>query len=126
MGTLGDVRAFARGGLNTGLRDLARFGKMLRNDDRFNGQQIVPKAVVDGIRRGGDRSAFTKGGYKLLQGWSYRDMWWVTHNEHGAFTARGVHGQRIYVDPKAEMVIVRYASHPVVVTGWTACARPIV
>jgi CubicO group peptidase (beta-lactamase class C family) len=27
--------------------------------------------------------------------------------------ARGVHGQRIYVDPAAEMVIVRYASHPV-------------
>ncbi|MNR66711.1 hypothetical protein D3C85_1903440 [compost metagenome] len=27
--------------------------------------------------------------------------------------ARGVYGQRIYVDPNAEMVIVRYASHPV-------------
>ncbi|VVQ23475.1 hypothetical protein PS938_05417 [Pseudomonas fluorescens] len=27
--------------------------------------------------------------------------------------ARGVHEQRIYVDPKAEMVIARYASHPV-------------
>ena len=40
-------------------------------------------------------------------------MWWVTHNEDGAFMARGVHGQRIYIDPKAEMVIVRYASHPV-------------
>ena len=27
--------------------------------------------------------------------------------------ARGVHGQGIYIDPKAEMVIARYASHPV-------------
>ena len=26
--------------------------------------------------------------------------------------ARGVHGQGIYIDPKAEMVIARYASHP--------------
>ena len=26
--------------------------------------------------------------------------------------ARGIHGQNIYVDPKAEMVIVRYAAHP--------------
>lgn len=25
----------------------------------------------------------------------------------------GVHGQSIYIDPKAEMVIVRYASHPI-------------
>lgn len=104
---------FAGGGLNTGLRDLARFGEMLRNDGRFNGQQIVPKAAVDDIRLGGDKAAFVKGGYPLLQGWSYRDMWWVTHNDHGAYMARGVHGQRIYIDPKAQMVIVRYASHPV-------------
>ena len=40
-------------------------------------------------------------------------MWWVTNNEHQAFMARGVHGQAIYVDPKAEMVIVRFASNPV-------------
>lgn len=39
-------------------------------------------------------------------------MWWVSHNEHGAYMARGVHGQAIYIDPKAEMVIVRLASHP--------------
>ncbi|MDP9915806.1 CubicO group peptidase (beta-lactamase class C family) [Variovorax boronicumulans] len=104
---------FAGGGLNTGLRDLARFGEMLRNDGRVKGRQIVPKAAVEDIRRGGDKAAFTKGGYPLLQGWSYRNMWWVTHNDHGAYMARGVHGQRIYIDPKAGMVIVRYASHPI-------------
>lgn len=104
---------FAGGGLNTGLRDLARFGEMLRNDGKSNGQQILPKAVVDDIRGGGDKAAFAKADYPLLKGGSYRDMWWVTHNEHGAYMARGVHGQRIYIDPKAEMVIVRYASNPV-------------
>ena len=31
----------------------------------------------------------------------------------GAFMARGVHGQSIYIDPKAQMVVVRYASHPI-------------
>ncbi|WP_338525282.1 serine hydrolase [Pseudomonas batumici] len=104
---------FAGGGLNTGLRDLARFGEMLRNDGRVNGRQVVPATVVEDIRRGADKAAFAKAGYSLLKGWSYRDMWWVTHNDHGAYMARGVHGQRIYIDPKAEMVIVRYASHPV-------------
>ncbi len=103
---------FAGGGLNTGLRDLARFGEMMRNDGRYNGQQIVPKAVVDDIRGGADKGHFAKGGYALLPGWSYRNMWWVSHNEHGAYSARGVHGQVIYIDPKAEMVIARYASHP--------------
>jgi CubicO group peptidase (beta-lactamase class C family) len=104
---------FAGGGLNTGLRDMARFAEMLRNDGQFNDQQILPKAVIDDIRHGGDKAAFAKAGYGLLQGWSYRNMWWVSHNPDGAFMARGVHGQSIYVDPKAEMVIVRYASHPV-------------
>jgi CubicO group peptidase (beta-lactamase class C family) len=103
---------FAGGGLNTGLRDLARFGEMMRNGGRYNGQQIVPQAAVDDIRKGGDPKLFAKAGYKLLPGWSYRDMWWITNNDHGAFTARGVHGQTIYIDPKAEMVIARYASYP--------------
>jgi CubicO group peptidase (beta-lactamase class C family) len=40
-------------------------------------------------------------------------MWWVSHNAHSAIMARGVHGQNIYIDPQAEMVIARYASHPV-------------
>lgn len=104
---------FAGGGLNTGLRDLARFGEMIRNDGQYLGQQIVPKAVVDDIRAGGDKAAFAKAGYDLLKGGSYRNMWWVTHNPDGAFMARGVYGQRIYIDPKAEMVIVRYASNPI-------------
>lgn len=38
---------------------------------------------------------------------------WITHNKNGAYVARGVHGQTIYIDPKAEMVIVRFASHPI-------------
>jgi CubicO group peptidase (beta-lactamase class C family) len=103
---------FAGGGLNTGLRDLARFGEMIRNGGRVAGRQVIPKAVVDDIRGGGERKQFAKAGYSLLSGWSYRNMWWVTHNEHGAFTARGVHGQALYIDPTAEMVIARYASHP--------------
>ena len=36
----------------------------------------------------------------------------MIHNKNGAFAARGVHGQTIYIDPMAEMVIVRFASHP--------------
>ena len=100
------------GGLSTTLRDLARFGETIRNHGRFNGRQIVPAAVVEDIARGGDPEKFKPAGYTTLPGASYRNQWWVTHNAHGAYMARGVHGQGIYVDPKAEMVIARYASHP--------------
>ena len=103
---------FAGGGLNAGLRDMARFGEMMRNQGRFNSQQIVPAAVVQDIAKGGDKSAFPPASYPTLPGWSYRNMWWVSNNEHGAYSARGIHGQAIYIDPKAEMVIARYASHP--------------
>jgi hypothetical protein len=101
------------GGLNTTLRDLARFGEMMRNHGKFNGQQIIPEAAVADIEKGGDKDHFAKAGYAMLKGWSYRDMWWITHNEHNAYIARGIYGQSIYIDPKAEMVIVRYASHPI-------------
>ena len=103
---------FAGGGLNLTLRDLARFGEMMRLDGRYNGVEIVAKRVIDGIRRGGNRELFAPAGYTTLPGGSYRDMWWVLHNEHGAYAARGIHGQGVYIDPAAEMVIARFASHP--------------
>lgn len=103
---------FAGAGLNLALRDLARFGEMMRLRGYYNGQQIVPAAVIDDIRSGGDRDQFAGAGYTQLPGWSYRRMWWVSHNEHGAFAARGIHGQAVYVDPAAEMVVARFASHP--------------
>jgi CubicO group peptidase (beta-lactamase class C family) len=103
---------FAGAGLNLTLRDLARFGEMMRLGGRYNGHQIVPAAVIDDIRAGGDREQFAGAGYTQLPGWSYRRMWWVSHNEHGAFAARGIHGQAVYIDPAAEMVVARFASHP--------------
>jgi CubicO group peptidase (beta-lactamase class C family) len=98
--------------LNARLRDVARFGEMMRLGGRFNGRQIVPQAVVDEIRRGASREAFVFGNYPTLPGWSYNDQWWISHDDHGAYTARGIHGQGIYIDPAAEMVIARFASHP--------------
>ena len=102
---------FAGGGFNCCLRDLARFGQMMRNDGFWNGRQIVPKAAIDNIRGGADPTHFAKAGYVTLPGASYRSMWWATHNEHGAYCARGIHGQGVYIDPEASMVIARFASH---------------
>ena len=103
--------------LNTTLRDLARFGEMMRQGGAFNGQQIVPAAVVADIAGGADRDHFAKAGYVTLPGWSYRSQWWVSHNRFGAYSARGIHGQACYVAPGAEMVIARYASHPTAANG---------
>ncbi len=91
---------------------------MVRNGDRASGRQVLPKAVVDDIRSGGETSAFPVASCPLLSGWRYRNRGWASNNEHGAFAARGVHGQAVYIDPKAEMVIARYASFTMPANGF--------
>ncbi len=127
--------AFAGGGLNTTLRDLARLGELLRLGGCTNGsagvgargaygatgggagcsagsRRIVPAAAVRRLQHSDDAPVRLRRIDVPLAGWRYRSMWWATHNAHGAFMARGVHGQALYIDPAAEMVIARYASHP--------------
>lgn len=104
---------FAGGGLSASLRDLARIGDVMLNQGMLEGKQVLPKSVIASIRQGGDKKAFGYGGFSTLPEGSYRSMWWHFHNENNAYAARGVHGQTIYIDPTANMVLVRLASHPV-------------
>ena len=94
-------------------RQLGPTVAVMRLGGRWQGRQVIPAPAIADIRAGADREQFKSGGYSLLPGWSYRSQWWISHDDHGAFAARGVHGQGIYVDPKAEMVVARFASHPV-------------
>lgn len=106
-------------GLNATARDLARFGEMLRLDGRFNGQQVFDKAVLDDLRKGGDREKFKSPLTAFRPGYSYRNQWWVLHNADGAFEASGIHGQMVHINPAAEMVVIKLSSHPVAGAGFT-------
>ncbi len=101
------------GGLSATLRDLCRFGELMRCEGAWGGTQLLPAEVIADIRRGSDPAKFTGDDYTLLPGYSYRNMWWVSHNSLGVFEARGIHGQRLYVAPQAELVIARFCSHPI-------------
>ena len=103
---------FAGGGLSAGLRDLGRIGLLMLNKGKYKNRQLFPESVVNAIQAGGDKKAFAKAGYTTLPGASYRSMWWIFNNANGAYAARGVHGQTIYIDPTADMVLVRFASFP--------------
>ncbi|MEN9926317.1 MAG: hypothetical protein RL268_2443, partial [Pseudomonadota bacterium] len=81
---------FAGGGLNPVIRDMARFGEMMRCDGSGNGAQIVSGAAVESIRGGGSKEAFAKAGYVFLPDSSYRSQWWIMPGNHGAFSARGI------------------------------------
>ncbi|MBW7930794.1 MAG: serine hydrolase [Gammaproteobacteria bacterium] len=102
---------YAGGGFNATLRDLGRLGQLLLDGGQLDGRQLIPPEAVARLTLGGDRGQFARAGLQL-PGWSYAAMWWHTHDAHRAYTARGVHGQTIWIDPQADMVIVRLASHP--------------
>lgn len=107
---------FAGGGISASLRDLGRLGQIMLDEGAFGGKRLFPAEVVEHIRKGGDPSKFS--GFPTIPNGSYTSQWWVFHNDHGPFAARGVHGQTIYVDPTAKMVLVRFASYPQAQNGF--------
>ncbi|TIP12994.1 serine hydrolase [Mesorhizobium sp.] len=106
--------ARAAGGISVTPRDLARVGEMMRQGGMTNGRRIVPEAWVrDTTGTGGDIEAWQRGTMAFLfpQG-RYRNKWYQTGAESGAFCGIGIHGQWLYVDPKAEVVIAKMSSQP--------------
>ena len=106
--------ARAAGGICVTLRDLARFGEMVRNFGRAGGEQIVPRWWIEDILNNGDRRAWLAQptAAKFLPNGRYRSQWYMIGNASGAYCAIGIHGQWIYIDPAAEMVIAKLSSQP--------------
>ncbi len=104
---------FTGGGLNPTLRDMARFGEAMRNDGRIGEVQLLPAAPICAIKAGARGGDATHSPHPSLIDLVYRSQWWFFTNGNPVFSARGIHGQAIYVDPAAELVIARFASHPV-------------
>ena len=99
-------------GLNATLRDVARFGEMLRLGGSVNGKRVLPQAVVDEIRKGGDRDKFRIGdGTPPRTGYSFHNQWWIAHDPDGSFEAHGLNGQHLHINPAAELVVVKFSSH---------------
>ncbi|RWP35109.1 serine hydrolase [Mesorhizobium sp.] len=111
-----DMAGTARtaGGISVTPRDLARIGEMMRQGGIANGRRIVPEAWVrDTVSTGGDAEAWQRGTMAFLfpKG-RYRNKWYQTGAASGAFCGIGIHGQWLYVDPKAEVVIAKMSSQP--------------
>ncbi|WP_078412387.1 serine hydrolase domain-containing protein [Priestia abyssalis] len=101
----------ASGGMRATLRDLARFGEMMRNNGYYNGCQIIPEYIIREIQKGGNRKYLAESAYHYLSGFSYHNKWWVSHDRYGGYSARGKFDQRIHIAPKADTVIVKLSSY---------------
>ena len=80
-------------------RDFARFGLFILNGARVNGQSIVPDGWL--------AEATTSRADIGRPGRGYGYLWW-TYTD-GAFGARGIFGQGIFIDPKRKLVIASNA-----------------
>ncbi|MCM4078656.1 serine hydrolase domain-containing protein [Paractinoplanes hotanensis] len=106
--------AIGAGSLNATARDVARVGLLMAGDGVFNGERIVPSEWVR-RSRGDDRPHLAVGalGPSGYAHYGYGNQWWTLGPEcYNAFTGLGVHGQYLFVDPTAEVVIVKCSAWP--------------
>lgn len=105
-------QARTAGGLSMTPRDLARIGEMMRQGGTADGRRVVPEAWVrDTVETGGNRQAWRRGAMLFLfPGGRYRNKWYQVGDV--AYCGIGIHGQWLYVDPKAEVVVAKLSSQP--------------
>ena len=105
----------AGAGLNTTLRDAARFGQMHLQGGFFNGQQVIPTEWITDCRQGdeGARGAYVGSEYaRLFPKGIYRNHWWVKDPSKGIYVAVGRYGQIMYINVPANLVVVKLSSYP--------------
>ena len=99
------------GGICTTLRDLARFGELIRCGGQANGQHIVPKAWIQDIWQNGESAAWQRGTMiDLFPRGRYRSQWYISDERSPALCAIGIHGQWIFIEPVSQLVVIKQSS----------------
>ena len=88
---------YGGGGLSLKPRDAAKFGYLYLHNGNWDGKQVVPADFVAEAVKSHYLSSATSGyGYQ---------SWW-TYPQDGVYYAAGLYGQRIYVAPELDLVVV--------------------
>ncbi|MEM6914058.1 MAG: serine hydrolase [Pseudomonadota bacterium] len=81
-------------------RDFARFGQFILDGGKIGGESVLPEGWLD------DATSRQVGiGFDP---WGYGYQWWTFSD--GAFGARGIFGQTIFIDPARNLVIANNSS----------------
>ncbi len=90
-------------GINGQALDFAKFARLFLHQGNWNGQQLLPAAWVEESTR---RDVTTDPAD------DYQYMWWVSPSDGATvhFSARGKHGQHLFVFPDQQVIIVRFGT----------------
>lgn len=99
------------GGLNMRAKDFLKFGKLYRDNGRWNGVQVIPEAWV--------KKSTTPDAPHLIPGkrdnsdldLGYGYQWWLPVEADEEFMAIGIYDQFIYVNKKENIVIVKNSAN---------------
>ena len=88
---------YAGHGLYLTARDMAKFGYLYLHNGTWDGKQVVPaEFVAEAVKTHSSLSASRGYGYQ---------SWW-TYPQSGVYSSNGLNGQRIYVVPDLDLVVV--------------------
>jgi len=106
--------AMASGGMNSTLRDAARFAEVVRKaSSGENPDAHVSKAVRIALTPTNNQALFAAGNLAAGRAnYGYRDYWYQVNDGDGSIEASGRFGQRIYINPKQALTIVKFSSNP--------------
>jgi len=98
----------AGSGLFATMRDYARFGRFILGDGTIDGERVLPEGWMQDA--GASRQI---GGARVDYGY----MWWPVPApdgslDDGAYSARGIFGQFIYINPKHNIISVVLSARP--------------
>ena len=101
------------GGICISIADYARVGQLLIENSGLDGKEILPADWIEDTFNNGDQQAWDRGNYayRLPYG-KYRNKWYQFGDEDGCISARGIHGQQLYINPTRSVVAARLSSQP--------------
>ena len=106
--------AFAYAGFVVSARDLAKFGVLMLNGGKnYKGEQIVSKNWVEQSKTP-DQPHLQAGrdNPNSDYGLGYKNQWWFPiTSDNGDFTAIGIYGQTLYVNPHRNIVIASQSAY---------------
>lgn len=114
------------GGLNVHLEDTARFAEMIRREFARKGQGDSFTQAVRAVFKPNDNQALFAAGNMAAgrAGYAYRNYWYHVNDGMGSVEAFGRFGQRIYINPTRQVVVVKLSSTVDLAPRSTSAAGP--